>query len=52
MKRGRPQKAKEKQRERLKNKQKMPFLGGKTGFSLKSKERKGKQNKKTKIRRV
>ena len=29
---GRPKKAKEKQRETLKNKQKCPFLGGKQGF--------------------
>ena len=41
-KRGRPKKAKEEQRETLKNKQKCPFLGGKQGFFvLQSKERKG-----------
>ena len=41
-------KAQEKQRETLKNKQKMPFFRGKTGFlfSLRSKERKEKQPKK------
>ena len=49
-KRGRPKKAKEQQRETLKNKQKMPFLrGGKQVFSMRSKETKGtkktKQNK-------
>ena len=40
-KRGRPKKAKEKQRETLKNKQNLPFLGGKQGFSIKNQERKG-----------
>ena len=36
---GRPKKAKEKQRETLKNKQKCPFLGGENSFLKKSKER-------------
>ena len=41
----------EKERETLKNKQKMPFLGGKQCLSIKNKERKGskqKQKKQTK----
>ena len=52
---GGPNKAKEKQRETQINKQKLPFLGGKTGFSYlkankeKAKEKKQKQNKKKKI---
>ena len=42
---GRPKKAKEKQRETLRNKQKCPFLGGKQVFCL-LKTKKGKQRKK------
>ena len=50
---GGPNKAKEKQRETQINKQKLPFLGGKTGFSyLKANKEKAnekkKQNKKNK----
>ena len=44
---GEAKKAKEKQRETLKNKQKCPFLGGKQGFSIRNKKRKGKKNKTT-----
>ena len=46
-KRGRPKKAMEKERETVKNKQKMPFLGGKTVFFYENKERKGSKKKKT-----
>ena len=38
-KRRRPKKAKEKQRETQKNTQKCPFLGGKTGFPIKSQKK-------------
>ena len=54
---GGPNKAKKKQRETQINKQKLPFLGGKTGFSYlkankeKAKNRKKKNNEK-KVRRV
>ena len=55
-KKGRPKKAKGKQTETLKNKQKCPFLGGKQGFCLlETKERiknKGKTKPKKQIRRV
>ena len=43
--RGRPKKAMEKERETLKNKQKMPFLGEKQCFAIKNKERKGTHKK-------
>ena len=46
-KRGRPKKAKEKQRETLENKQKCPFVEQKQGFCIK-KQRKERQNKTTK----
>ena len=54
---GRPKRAKEKQRETFKNKQKCPFLGEKNRYILlkakKGKDKKpNKQNKQTKIRRV
>ena len=58
---GGPKKAEEKQRETLKNKHKMPFFRGETGFCLlkkrrkesKEKKNKNKKNKnKKKIRRV
>ena len=43
---GGPNKAKEKQRETQINKQKLPFLGGKTGFSyLKANKEKAKEKK-------
>ena len=46
MERGRPKKAKEKQR--VKNKQKMPFLGENRAFLLKTKKGKGEKAKKNK----
>ena len=45
----------EKERERIKKRQKMPFLGGKQCFFIKDKERKGtpqKNKPKKQIRRV
>ena len=53
---GRPKKAMEKERETMKNKQKMPFEGEKTLFLLKTKKikepKKNKKNPKKQIRRV
>ena len=48
MKRGRPKKAKEKQRETLNNKQKMPFSREKTRFFCFTKQRKERNKNKPK----